>query len=140
MKIHDSPYNYYLDPPGIMGLLDSVIFFWFIILVTLGIFSWLAWKLWTIHSLPKTIAKQRGWRQARLVFWLSILGLIWKPLWIIAVVLVVLDWDALADWIRSVQVRPAASVAEKNPEEERPSNPEILSKNVTEPNDKEPVT
>lgn len=87
-----------------MGLLDSVLFFWFVVLVTTGLFAWLAWKLWSLHSIPKQIAKKQGWSQAKLVFWLCMLGLIWKPLWIVAVVLVVIDWDALANWIRKLRL------------------------------------
>jgi hypothetical protein len=87
-----------------MGLLDSVVFFWFVVLVTTGIFVWLAWNLWKLHSIPKQISKREGWSQARLVFWLCMLGLIWKPLWVIAVIVVVIDWDALANWIRSLQL------------------------------------
>ena len=103
MKIHPSPYDEYVDPPAIVALLDSIAFFWFVVLVTVILFSWIAWKLWELHSVPKKISKELGWRQARLVFWLTMLGLIWKPLWVIAVILVVLDWDALADWIRALQ-------------------------------------
>ena len=87
-----------------MGLLDSVLFFWLVVLVTTGLFAWLAWKLWSLHSIPKQIAKKQGWSQARLVFWLCMLGLIWKPLWVVAVVLVVIDWDALANWIRKLRL------------------------------------
>ena len=32
-----------------MRLLDSVVFFWFVVLVTTGIFGWLAWNLWKLH-------------------------------------------------------------------------------------------
>jgi hypothetical protein len=106
MKIHPSPYDQYVDPPTIMAVLDSIAFFWLIVSVTLVMFSWLAWKLWQLHSIPKRFARERGWRQARLMFWLTLLGLIWKPLWILAVILVVTDWEALADWIRRLQHPP----------------------------------
>jgi hypothetical protein len=105
MTIHPSPYTEYVNPPAIMGLLDSVVFFWLVVILTMGIFAFIAWKLWGLHSIPKQLAKQRGWKQAQLVFWLCMLGLIWKPLWVAAVVLVVIDWEALADWIRAL--RPA---------------------------------
>ena len=45
------------------------------------------------------------------MFWLTLLGVIWKPLWILAVILVVTDWDALADWVRRLQHPPQPAPA-----------------------------
>ena len=106
MKIHPSYYDEYVDPPRIMGVLDSTVFFWLVVIVTLAMLSWLAWKLWELHSVPKRLSRERGWKQARLVFWLTLLGLVWKPLWVLAVILVATDWDAFADWIRSLRHPP----------------------------------
>lgn len=106
MKIHPSPYDQYVDPPTIMGLLDSTAFFWFVVVVTVAMLFWLALKLWELHSIPKKLAREKGWKQARLVFWLTLLGLIWKPLWVLAVILVVTDWVAFADWIRALHCPP----------------------------------
>ena len=69
-------------------------------------FIWAIAKLWSLHSIPKALAKEKGFRQGKLVFWLCMLGLIWKPLWVLAVMAVVIDWDALADWLRSLRYPP----------------------------------
>lgn len=113
MKIHPSPYEQYVDPPTIMALLDSTAFFWFVVVATVTMFFWLSLKLWELHSIPKKLAREKGWKQARLVFWLTLLGLIWKPLWVLAVILVVTDWVAVADWIRALQ-RPLQPAGEGN--------------------------
>lgn len=106
MVIH--PINLeYEHLPEVMGLLDSMAFYWFIVLLTLSIVIWLIATLWTLHSLPKKLAKEKDFAQVKLVFWLAMLGLIWKPLWILAVMAVVIDWNALTNWLRSLRLPPS---------------------------------
>ena len=107
MKIHPTTLEYE-NTPGIIGLLDSNGFFWFIVLVTVSTFIWAIWKLWKLHSLPKYQAKDKGYSQGRLVFWLCMIGLFVKPLWILAIILVVIDWDALRNWLRGGPGSPAS--------------------------------
>ncbi|QFU21373.1 Mg2+ and Co2+ transporter [Shewanella eurypsychrophilus] len=102
MKIHDTSLTFD-DMPSLMVLLDSVAFMWFIALVTVSIFSWVAIKLWHLHSLPKYMAKEKGMHQAKLIFWLCMLGLIWKPLWVIAVIAIVTDWDKAQLWFKGTR-------------------------------------
>lgn len=102
MKIHDTDLIY-TNLPGTIGLLNSVAFMWVITVVTVGVFCWVAIKLWHLHSLPKYLAKERGMQQAKLVFWLCMLGLFWKPLWVLAVIAIVTDWDKVQQWIRGTR-------------------------------------
>ncbi|GLS82795.1 Mg2+ and Co2+ transporter [Paraferrimonas haliotis] len=102
MKIHPSSLEFE-QLPSVYPLLDSVGFMWFVILVTLGIVIWCIAKLWQVHSIPKKLAKERGMSQASLVFWLCIMGLFVKPLWIIAVLIIVTDWDKIQQWIKGAQ-------------------------------------
>jgi len=105
VKIHQTNLEYE-HLPTLIGLLDSHIFFWVIVLVTTSVFIWAIAKLWSLHSIPKVLAKEKGFRQGKLVFWLCMLGLIWKPLWILAVMAVVIDWGAFEDWVRSLRLPP----------------------------------
>ncbi len=114
MKIYPATLEYE-QLPSVMGLLNSVAFYWFVVLVTTGVFVWLIAKLWSLHSIPKVLAKEKGYAQGRLVFWLCMLGLIWKPLWILAVMAVVVDWDALTDWLRSLKLPPGNTPGNKGP-------------------------
>ena len=41
--------------------------------------------------------------QAKLIFWLCMLGLIWKPLWVIAVIAIVTDWDKAQLWFKGTR-------------------------------------
>ncbi|WP_394201225.1 Mg2+ and Co2+ transporter [Shewanella waksmanii] len=102
MKIHPTELLYE-QTPSVMRLLESVGFMWFITIVTIAIFSWVLLKLWHLHSLPKYLAKEKGMRQAKLVFWLCMLGLAWKPLWVLAVIAIVTDWDRVQEWIRGTR-------------------------------------
>ena len=99
MEIHSTSLEYD-QLPSVMPLLDSAIFMWFVVIVTSGVFVWIAAKLWMIHSIPKHLAKEKGLAQAKLIFWLCILGLAWKPLWVLAVLAIVTDWDKAQQWIR----------------------------------------
>lgn len=104
MKIHETTLEYQEEVlPTVMPLLESHAFFWLVVLVTVGIFTWVAAKLWHIHSIPKYLAKEKGYSQAKLVFWLCILGLIWKPLWVLAVLTIVTDWDKVQQWIKEAR-------------------------------------
>ncbi|MCZ4338674.1 Mg2+ and Co2+ transporter [Shewanella colwelliana] len=103
MHIHSTSLTYE-SLPSVYRLLDSIGFMWFVVLITLGIIVWVAAKLWHIHSIPKHLAKEKGLAQAKLVFWLCVLGLIWKPLWILAVLAIVTDWDKVQLWIRGTKV------------------------------------
>ena len=102
MKIHNTDLVYE-NLPSVMTLLDSVAFMWVVTLITIGIFSWATLKLWHLHSLPKYLAKEQGMQQAKLVFWLCMLGLFWKPLWVLAVIAIVTDWDRAQEWIRGTR-------------------------------------
>ena len=102
MRIHETNLVYE-NLPSVMTLLDSVAFMWFVTLVTLGIFSWIALKLWHLHSLPKYLANERGMQQAKLIFWLCMLGIVWKPLWVLAVIAIVTDWDKAQEWIKGTR-------------------------------------
>ncbi|SET09374.1 Mg2+ and Co2+ transporter [Thalassotalea agarivorans] len=99
MNIHETSLAYN-ELPSVMALLDSVAFFWVIIIVTTGIFAFVAWKLWQLHCIPKKIAKEKGLPQANLIFWLSICGLFFKPLWILAILLMAIDYTALRTWLK----------------------------------------
>ncbi|WP_432469367.1 Mg2+ and Co2+ transporter [Agarivorans sp. QJM3NY_29] len=92
MVIHPTTFHYQ-HYPTVYGLLESLAFMWFVVLVTLGIAIWLIAKLWHIHSIPKHLAQEQGLAQAKLIFWLCILGLFYKPLWILAVLAIVTDWE-----------------------------------------------
>ncbi|MGS0693822.1 Mg2+ and Co2+ transporter [Shewanella sp. 0m-4] len=102
MKIHDTDLVYE-SLPSVMVLLDSVAFMWVVTLITVAIFAWTGLKLWHLHSLPKYLAKERGMQQAKLVFWLCMLGLFWKPLWVLAVIAIVTDWDRVQQWIKGTR-------------------------------------
>ncbi len=102
MQIHPTSLEFE-SLPSIYALLDSIVFMWFIILVTVGIISWVAAKIWHIHSIPKHLAKEKGLAQAKLIFWMCILGLVWKPLWVLAVLAIVTDWDKVQTWFRGAQ-------------------------------------
>lgn len=102
MKIHPTALEYQAYP-SVYPLLESVIFMWFVIIVTVGIAVWVLAKLWHVHSIPKHLAKERGLAQAKLVFWLCLLGLVYKPLWVLAVIAIVTDWDKVQNWIRGTR-------------------------------------
>ena len=59
MQIHPTSLEFE-NLPSVYALLDSIVFMWFIILVTVGIISWVAAKIWHIHSIPKHLAKEKG--------------------------------------------------------------------------------
>ncbi len=102
MEIHSTTLTYE-TLPSVYMLLESVTFMWFVVLVTVGIISWGLAKLWHVHSIPKHMAKEKGLAQAKLIFWLCILGLAWKPLWVIAVLAIVTDWDKVQEWLRGAK-------------------------------------
>ena len=58
----------------------------------------LIWGYWKLHSLPKQHSAHTG--QTRLVFWLCMLGFIYNWLWIAAILIVVTDWERIANVIR----------------------------------------
>lgn len=95
MKIHATEMEW-TQVPAIMPLLDSPMFMWVLLLVTLALVLFLASQFWKLHSLPKKLAKERA--QGRFVFWLCIFGLWFKPLWVLAALLMVVDWEALRVW------------------------------------------
>ncbi len=102
MQIHSTTLTYD-QLPSVYGLLESIIFMWFIVIVTLAITTWILSKLWHIHSIPKHVAKERNLPQEKLVFWLCILGLAYKPLWVLAVLSIVIDWQRIQEWLRGVK-------------------------------------
>lgn len=102
MLIHPTQFTYQ-NYPSVYPLLESIEFMWFVIIVTLAIAIWVIAKLWHIHSIPKHLAKERGLAQAKLVFWLCLLGLVFKPLWILAVIAIVTDWDKVQYWIKGTR-------------------------------------
>lgn len=65
-----------------------------ITMITIAVFAWGYWK---IHSLPKKHSEHTG--QPRLVFWLCMLGFFWGWLWIAAILIVVTDWEKIAEVI-----------------------------------------
>ncbi len=99
MKIHPTELEYD-QLPSIYGLLESIGFMWFVVVITIAIAVWVLNKLWYIHSIPKHLAKEKGLAQAKLVFWLCILGLFYKPLWVLAVLAIVTDWDKVQQWLK----------------------------------------
>ncbi|MCE2572380.1 Mg2+ and Co2+ transporter [Motilimonas eburnea] len=103
MKIHPTTLDYEAYP-SVFPLLESMVFMWFVIVVTVAIAVWVIAKLWQVHSIPKHLAKERGLAQAKLVFWLCLLGLVFKPLWVLAVIAIVTDWDKVQHWIRGTRV------------------------------------
>ncbi|CAK3538241.1 Mg2+ and Co2+ transporter [Vibrio crassostreae] len=100
MKIHEITMEY-KELPSVIALLESMPFYWVIITVTLGVFIVISAKLWHLHSLPKYASK--GTAQGKVVFWMTALGLFYKPLWIIAVITVLVDWDAIQRWIKETR-------------------------------------
>lgn len=104
MKVHDYVYEYSSMPNDtVMTLLNTELFMWvtlfFSIVFTVVVLS----KLWKLHTIPKRLAKERGYSQVRLVVWLTLLGLFWKPLWIAAVLIVAIDWTAMTSWIKEIR-------------------------------------
>ncbi|WP_076414403.1 Mg2+ and Co2+ transporter [Shewanella sp. UCD-KL12] len=102
MRINDTSLQFEALPQ-VYPLLNSIEFMWFIVIVTIAIISWIAAKLWQIHSIPKHLAKEKGLAQAKLIFWLCILGLAWKPLWFLAALAIVTDWDKVQTWIKGTR-------------------------------------
>ncbi|WP_394130116.1 Mg2+ and Co2+ transporter [Shewanella maritima] len=102
MRINDTTLIFE-ETPSVYMLLQSTEFMWFIVIFTIALLTWVTAKLWQIHSIPKHLAKEKGLAQAKLVFWLSILGLAWKPLWVLAVIAIVTDWDKVQDWIKGTR-------------------------------------
>jgi hypothetical protein len=76
---------------------------WVVTTATVLLFVWIAAKLWHIHSIPKKLAKEKNLSQAKFVIWLCLLGLIWKPLWVVAVLTIVIDWDKFQLWIKEAR-------------------------------------
>lgn len=102
MLIHPTNLTY-KTYPSVYPLLESIEFMWFVVVVTVAIAVWVVAKLWHIHSIPKHLAKERGLAQAKLVFWLCLLGLVYKPLWILAVIAIVTDWDKVQLWLKGAR-------------------------------------
>lgn len=102
MEIHPTTLTYDAYP-SVYPLLESIAFMWFVIIVTVAIAVWVIAKLWHIHSIPKHVAKERDLAQAKLVFWLCLLGLVYKPLWMLAVIAIVTDWDRVQLWIKGTR-------------------------------------
>ncbi|USD43398.1 Mg2+ and Co2+ transporter [Vibrio sp. SCSIO 43135] len=102
MIIHNTSLTYD-SLPTVYALLDTPVFMWAIVIFTAALLCWVLKKLWYIHSLPKIKAKELGLGQAKLVFWLCILGLAWKPLWVLAVLAIVTDWDKVQGWIKEAR-------------------------------------
>jgi hypothetical protein len=63
-------------------------------MITIVVFAWGYWK---IHSLPKKHSEHTG--QPRLVLWLCMLGFFCGWLWIAAILIVVTDWEKIAEVI-----------------------------------------
>ncbi|MBW3695173.1 Mg2+ and Co2+ transporter [Vibrio sp. T187] len=103
MKIHQSSLSYE-SLPSVYQLLDTPIFMWVIALSTIALFAWVLNRLWFIHSIPKSKAKELNLGQSKLVFWLCILGIAWKPLWVAAVLAIVTDWDKVQLWLKEARV------------------------------------
>ncbi|MBY5921203.1 Mg2+ and Co2+ transporter [Ferrimonas balearica] len=99
MKVHSDIDLGWDQVPAVLPILDANEFMWVLIAVSVGILGYVAAKLWKLHSLPKMIAKERGISQAKLVFWMCIFGLFYKPLWIAAVLCLVTDWTAVRHWL-----------------------------------------
>ncbi len=53
MKIHETTLLYE-QLPSVYTLLDSTLFMWVIVLITVGIISWCLAKLWHVHSFFST--------------------------------------------------------------------------------------
>lgn len=102
MIIHSTSLTYEALPT-VYPLLNTPIFMWAIVIFTVLLLCWVLKKLWYIHSLPKMKAKEEGLAQAKLIFWLCIMGLVWKPLWIAAVIAIVTDWSKIQHWLKGAR-------------------------------------
>lgn len=78
-------------------LLDKEGFLAALAIMTMMTIALFLWGYWKVHSLPKKHAEHTG--QTRLVFWLCMLGFFWGWLWIAAILIVVTDWDKIANVI-----------------------------------------
>ena len=102
MQIHQTTLTYD-ELPSVMLLLDTTIFMWIVLISTLALVIWLGMKFWQYHSLPKVIAKKKNMAQTQFIFWLCMLGLVWKELWVLAVLAITIDWSLVQQWIRGTR-------------------------------------
>jgi len=68
---------------------------------------------WRLHEIPKHKAEHKKMRQAELVSALTVLGLFEHWVWVVALFIAYMDWDAVDDWVLSV-VRRSRDVLIKN--------------------------
>ncbi|MNF56826.1 hypothetical protein D3C84_383270 [compost metagenome] len=65
---------------------------------------------WRLHEIPKHKAAHKKMRQAELVSALTILGLFEHWVWVIALFIAYMDWDAVDDWVLSIVRRSRESL------------------------------
>lgn len=57
---------------------------------------------WRLHEIPKHKADHKKMRQAELVGALTIMGLFVNWVWVVALFIAYMDWDAVDDWVLSI--------------------------------------
>jgi hypothetical protein len=57
---------------------------------------------WRLHEIPKHKAEHKKMRQAELVSALTVLGLFEHWVWVVALFIAYMDWDAVDDWVLSI--------------------------------------
>lgn len=69
---------------------------------------------WRLHEIPKHKAEHKKMRQAELVSALTVLGLFEHWVWVVALFIAYMDWDAVDDWVLSI-VRRSRHALIKSP-------------------------
>ncbi|GAM54997.1 permease of the major facilitator superfamily [Vibrio ishigakensis] len=96
---NDIPAEYWTNVSPLKAkLFDKPVFMGFLAAMTLLTLSLAVWGYWVVHSMPKKHSEHTG--QAKLVFWLCMLGFFWGWLWIAAILIVVTDWSKIANVIK----------------------------------------
>lgn len=89
---------------------------------------------WHLHELPKHIAERKKMRQAELVSTLTLMGLFVPWVWVVALFIAYMDWDAVDDWVLSI-VRRARDATTSPPPDN--NEPEIAAADFEAPVDQE---
>lgn len=89
--------------PSILGLLNSEVFMGIIFLITLSVFTYVAYLLWQLHEVAVHRAEATASPQLQLIFALSLCGLfIHKAWWVLAIIIAFTSWDVIGQGLSSV--------------------------------------
>jgi len=70
---------------------------------------------WHLHEIPKHKAERKKMRQAELVSALTALGLFEHWVWVVALTLAYMDWDAVDNWVISIVQRSRDALLQRPP-------------------------